>query len=80
MLQSSGYVEEASGMCDPEDTIVIAHYWDDLKAEVLDSDLARKARQEEIEVCRMQDVYELVPRSSVPKSRANDWGYAGGDE
>ena len=44
-------------------------YWDDLKGELLDPKLARKARQEEMEVFRMRDVYEIVPRSKVPRGK-----------
>jgi hypothetical protein len=65
-------LEESEDLCDPADQIVKAdsgQYWDDLKGEVLDPGLARKARQEEMEVFRMRDVYEIVPRSSVPKGK-----------
>ena len=65
-------LEESEDLCDPADQIVKAdsgQYWDDLKGEVLDPGLARKARQEEMEVFRMRDVYEIVPRSSVPRGK-----------
>ena len=72
LLSFLGSVEEGADLCDPADNVVKAdagHYWDDLKSEVLDAGLAKKARQEEVEVFRMRDVYELFPRSSVPRGR-----------
>ena len=71
-LMQMGSVEESNDMCDPADGVVKAdagHYWDDLKSEVLDPELAKKARREEVEVFKMREVYELVPRSSVPRGR-----------
>ena len=71
-LMQIGSVEESSDMCDPADGVVKAdagHYWDDLKSEILDPELAKKARREEVEVFKMREVYELVPRSSVPRGR-----------
>ena len=67
LMQSSGIWEEAADMCDPADNVVKAdagHYWDDLKSKVIDPLLARRARQEEVEVFRMRDVYELVDHLS----------------
>ena len=65
-------LEESEDLCDPADQVVKAdsgQYWDDLKGDVLDPGLAKKARQEEMEVFRMRDVYEIVPRSSVPRGK-----------
>ena len=36
---------------------------------MLDPSLAKKARQEEMEVFRAREVYEIVPRSSVPRGK-----------
>ena len=66
ILSTSSGLEESEDLCDPADQVVKAdsgQYWDDLKGEMLHPKLARKARQEEMEVFRMRDVYEIVPRS-----------------
>ena len=42
-------------------------YKDDVKGGELDPRLARKARAEELEVFRDRNVYDVVPRSRVPK-------------
>ena len=63
---------EWEDLCDPADQVVKAdagQYWDGLQGEMLDPKLARKARQEEMEVFRMRDVNEIVPRSTVPRGK-----------
>ena len=41
-------------------------YWDDVKGGELDRTLVKKARQEELDVFAERNVYEVVPRSSIP--------------
>ena len=59
-------------LCDPDECKNVddlGYYKDDLKGEVLDPRLARKARQEEIQVFRDRKVYDVVPRSSMPPGK-----------
>ena len=60
-------------LCDPSECELCddsgGYYLDDLKGERLDSKLARKARMEEIEVFKERQVYEIVPRASMPRGK-----------
>ena len=57
-------------LCDPEEIKLEeaqGQYIDDLKGDVLDPGLARKARAEELEVFQERQVYDTVERSRVPR-------------
>ena len=72
ILSIASGLEELEDLCDPADQVVKAdsgQHWDDLKGELLDPKLARMARQEEMEVFRMRDVYDIVPSSKVPRGK-----------
>ena len=56
-------------LCDPvehEQVERLGRYVDDIKGTELDAQLAKRARQEELEVFRERNVYEVVQRSDLP--------------
>ena len=53
LMSTASGLGETEDLCDPADQVVkadVGQYWEDLKGEMLDPKLARKARQEEMEV------------------------------
>ena len=56
--------------CDPKEDKIIENsgqYIDDLKGAVLDSELTKNARAEEMEVFIKRRVYDVIPKSKLPK-------------
>ena len=67
----NGCMVQTEDMCDPEDTEYLktmgdnGWYVDDISGKELNPTLARKARQEELDVFEERQVYTVVPRSSL---------------
>ena len=60
-----------SDLCDPTEEELLENsgqFVDDIKGAVLDSKLTQKARDEEMEVFIEREVYELVPKSKLPRN------------
>lgn len=56
-----------ANLCDPEEELD-GRYIDDLRGTEMDPVLTRKARQEQLDAFRRRNVYEVVPRSMIPRN------------